>query len=357
MDAAQRLALRAGYRNAGTVEFLYEPGGTRFSFMEVNARLQVEHPVTEAVTGLDLVKLQLHVAAGGRLEGEPPAPDRPRDRGAAQRRGPGARFRARAGPARHCCGCPPGPGVRVDTGVAEGDMIPPEFDSMIGKLIAWGRDRDEALARLRRAVADTIVVIDGGTTNQGFLLELLEPPRGSQGRGRHVAGSTACTSAVRRCRCATATSRCCKPPIELADEDSATDRARFYALARRGRPQAAPERGAATSCGTAVSPTGWPWPRSRPTAIASPSTVRRSSWSPAASARTSGAWRSPARATARSALDRARPARRGRRRAPSHLSRRRGHRAQPRPGGRDLDPGLRRRDRRSRETSSPSSRR
>ena len=72
-QAALRLVRRAGYRNAATVEFLYEPEERSFSFMEVNARLQVEHPVTEAVTGVDLVKLQLHLAAGGRLEGEPPA--------------------------------------------------------------------------------------------------------------------------------------------------------------------------------------------------------------------------------------------------------------------------------------------
>src|SRR6185436_19075330 len=149
MAASRRLALAVGYRGAATVEFLYEPAGRRFSFMEVNARLQVEHPVTEMVTGLDLIKLQLHVAAGGRLEGEPPAPSGHAIEARLNAEDPALGFLPAPGRIA-LLRLPTGPGVRVDTGVAEGDTIQPEFDSMIAKLIAWGRDRDEALARLRR---------------------------------------------------------------------------------------------------------------------------------------------------------------------------------------------------------------
>ncbi len=236
MQAAQRLALRAGYRNAGTVEFLYEPAADRFSFMEVNARLQVEHPVTEAVTGLDLVKLQLHIAAGGRLEGKPPAPSGHAVEARLNAEDPALGFAPAPGRIA-LLRLPTGPGVRVDTGVAEGDVIPAEFDSMIAKIIAWGEDRDEALARLRRAMADTMVVIDGGTTNQGFLLELLDRPEVRSGEvdttwldRLHLDGGIV---PMRHADVALL-----QAAIVLAEEATAADRARFYALARRGRPEA-----------------------------------------------------------------------------------------------------------------------
>ena len=108
LEAARRLVLRAGYHNAGTVEFLYEPASERFSFIEVNARLPVEHPVTEATTGLDLVKLQLHIAAGGRLEGEPPRPGATRSRRACTPRTRRSGSRPRRVASR-CCASPPAP--------------------------------------------------------------------------------------------------------------------------------------------------------------------------------------------------------------------------------------------------------
>jgi acetyl/propionyl-CoA carboxylase alpha subunit/acetyl-CoA carboxylase carboxyltransferase component len=173
--AAVRLAAAAGYTNAGTVEFLYQPDEQSFAFLEVNTRLQVEHPVTEETTGLDLVKLQLHVANGGRLDGDPPAASGYAIEARLNAEDPQRAFAPAPGVVETLA-FPVGPGIRVDTGIAEGDVIPPQFDSMIAKVIAAGRTRDEARARLVRALAQTTVIVRGGTTNKAFLLDLLDRP-------------------------------------------------------------------------------------------------------------------------------------------------------------------------------------
>jgi acetyl/propionyl-CoA carboxylase alpha subunit/acetyl-CoA carboxylase carboxyltransferase component len=242
--AAERLALAVGYVGAGTVEFLYHPGEQAFAFLEVNTRLQVEHSITEVTTGVDLVKAQLHVADGGRLEGERPgelghaiearlnAEDPDRDFAPA----PGRIVRL---------DLPSGPGVRVDTGVAEGDTIPPDFDSMIAKIIASGRNRDEALARLRRAMAETTVVIEGGTCNKSFVLDLLAQPEvvdGTggwadtswidrvRGEGRLIAHEHAGIALV-------------SASIEAYDDELQLEIIRLLETAHGGRPQARPESG------------------------------------------------------------------------------------------------------------------
>jgi len=173
--AAERLALAVGYCGAGTVEFLYQPDERRFAFLEVNTRLQVEHPVTELTTGIDLVKAQLHVAAGGKLESSPPTETGHAIEARLNAEDPDRDFAPSPGRIVRL-DVPTGPGVRVDTGVSEGDSIPADFDSMIAKIIAYGRDRTEALGRLRRAMAETTVIIAGGATNKSFVLDLLDQP-------------------------------------------------------------------------------------------------------------------------------------------------------------------------------------
>ena len=173
-EAAVKLARAAGYTNAGTLEFLVDPD-LQFYFLEANTRLQVEHPVTEMVTGLDLVKLQIRIAAGESL---PFAQEDVALRGHAIEcriyaedpdnnflPSPGKILERRA---------PGGPGIRLDDGIYSGWTVPNEYDPMLGKLIAWGSDRAEAIARLGRALEEFYA--SGIKTNVALFRRILATP-------------------------------------------------------------------------------------------------------------------------------------------------------------------------------------
>jgi acetyl-CoA carboxylase, biotin carboxylase subunit len=173
-DAAVRLARTGGYVNAGTVEFLVDQN-LNFYFLEVNTRLQVEHPVTEQVTGLDLVKLQIAIAAGHRL---PFAWETITPRGHAMEvrlyaEDPANNFFPSPGRILSCH-VPSGPGIRLDDGVYEGWTVPNDYDPLLSKLIAWGNSREETIARLRRALEEYTVT--GIKTNAGLFLRILSDP-------------------------------------------------------------------------------------------------------------------------------------------------------------------------------------
>ena len=173
-EAAVRLARAGGYVNAGTIEFLVD-ANLNFYFLEVNTRLQVEHPVTEQVTGLDLVKLQIAIAAGHRL---PFAWETITPRGHAIE----VRLYAED-PDNNFFPCPgkilarrisTGPGIRVDEGVYRGWNVPIEYDPLLSKLIAWGNSREESISRLRRALDE--YTITGIRTNVSLFRRILSEP-------------------------------------------------------------------------------------------------------------------------------------------------------------------------------------
>lgn len=179
-SGAAAAAAAIGYQGAGTLEFLLDRDG-RYSFIEMNTRIQVEHPVSEMNTGIDLVKWQIRIAAGEaldirqedilfrghaiecRVNAEDPA------RGFAPRTGTIDSFVS-----------PGGPGIRVDTHLFPGYVMPPYYDSLLAKVIAWGGDRAEAIARMRRALEE--LKIGGVVTNVPFQLELLSRPEFVEGR-------------------------------------------------------------------------------------------------------------------------------------------------------------------------------
>jgi acetyl/propionyl-CoA carboxylase alpha subunit/acetyl-CoA carboxylase carboxyltransferase component len=232
-DAAVKLCRAAGYRSAGTVEFLVDPATRQFMFMEVNTRLQVEHPVTEMTTGVDLVKLQLHIARGGKLAGAPPPVIGYAIEARLNAEDPEHEFMPTPGRVS-ALRLPSGPGIRVDTGVAEGDDIAAEFDSMIAKIIAYGADRDEALSRLQRGLAQSLVVIDGGTTNKAFLLSLTGQPDVRTGTydNRWLDRLTATGGHLP----ALDPMALVAAAVEAAEADQAAMQANFLAAAARGRP-------------------------------------------------------------------------------------------------------------------------
>jgi acetyl-CoA carboxylase biotin carboxylase subunit len=173
VEACQRIA----YRGAGTFEFLFQDG--QFYFIEMNTRVQVEHPVTELITGIDIVKEQLRIAAGDtlsyqqkdvtlrghaiecRINAEDPSTFMP---------SPGAIMQYHA---------PGGPGIRVDSHIYSGYRVPPNYDSMIGKLVAHGENRSAALARMRNALSE--LVIEGIKTNVPLHLRILNDPNFIEG--------------------------------------------------------------------------------------------------------------------------------------------------------------------------------
>jgi acetyl-CoA carboxylase, biotin carboxylase subunit len=173
-QAAVKAASAAGYYNAGTVEFLVD-ADRRFYFLEMNTRLQVEHPVTELVTGLDLVRLQIEIAAGAKL------PFRQEDvalRGSAiecriYAEDPANNFLPFPGKITRLSE-PSGPGVRLDSGVYEGWTVPMDYDPLLAKLAVWAPARDHAAGRALRALSEYHV--GGIRTNIGFFRQILADP-------------------------------------------------------------------------------------------------------------------------------------------------------------------------------------
>ncbi|HLW59440.1 MAG TPA: biotin carboxylase N-terminal domain-containing protein [bacterium] len=177
-EAATGAAAAAGYVNAGSVEFLVD-GAERFYFLEVNTRLQVEHPVTEMVAGVDLVKAQLRIAAGDHLEGTPVG-----TRGHAIEcricaEDPGRDFAPSPGPIL-ALEEPAGPGIRVDSGVRAGWRVPVAYDPLLAKVIAWDRTRAEAIGRMAEALRTYVIL--GVRTNLDFLQDVLKTATFRQGK-------------------------------------------------------------------------------------------------------------------------------------------------------------------------------
>jgi len=179
-QAALKIAQACGYRSAGTVEFLYDQEGGQYYFLEMNTRLQVEHPVTEEVVGVDIVQFQLKIASGEPL---PPSLQELRPRGHAiecriYAEDPQNDFYPSTGTIEELV-LPSGPGVRVDHGIYRGERVTPYYDPLLAKLICWGEDRGKAIARMEQALREFEIL--GVRTTIGFHLKVMGDERFRRG--------------------------------------------------------------------------------------------------------------------------------------------------------------------------------
>jgi 3-methylcrotonyl-CoA carboxylase alpha subunit/geranyl-CoA carboxylase alpha subunit len=200
-DAAMALARKAGYTNAGTVEFLLTPSGD-FYFIEVNTRIQVEHPVTEMVTGLDLIRLQIEIAQGVRLPAEQPQQTGHAIEARVYAEDPANEFLPSTG-VLHVWQLPePATGLRIDSGVEEGSEIGVYYDPLLAKVIAHGGDRESAIRKLTYALRN--FAMQGVPTNREFLIAMLENKEFQAGRahtGFHLPASAIPDEALDRAFC------------------------------------------------------------------------------------------------------------------------------------------------------------
>jgi acetyl/propionyl-CoA carboxylase alpha subunit/acetyl-CoA carboxylase carboxyltransferase component len=238
-DAGIAIMRAAGYEGVGAVEFLLDAAGSRIWFLEVNARLETAHDVLEATTGIDLVKQEIFVARGGALSGPPPA-----QRGHAFQ----VRLQARDPENEFCPATgtialfrpPMGPGLRVEASGEDGDEMPAGLGTHIAKIVAHGRTRTEALARLERGLRDTTVVVRGGTTNKSFLLSVAQR---SEIRSGEVDVDWLDTVLARGALTSDehAGAALLVAAVEVYEAEARDERTAFLASAARGRPTVRPE--------------------------------------------------------------------------------------------------------------------
>ncbi len=239
LQASAKMAELAGYRGVGTAEFLWHPHSETAAFLEVNARLQVEHTITELTSGVDLVHAQIDIARGLAWRRPDQAPG-----------GCAVEVRLCAeDPERGCAPAPGhvrllrfagGPGIRVDAGIEEGMVIAPEFDSMIAKVMAWAPTRPLALARLQRALIELQIAIEDGAHNKGMLITLLQHPEVISGRADTTWMDRAMLTGELRGPVLTLQALLAAA-VWLQDEKTLNDVEHFFAAAQTGMPRDLPK--------------------------------------------------------------------------------------------------------------------